>query len=171
MGFMASIKKRGFTIVELLIVIVVIGILAAITIVAFNGVQGRAHDAAVSNDLKSAATLMEMYRTTEGAYPASAGGMDAINEGRKITITKSAYAMDQNNNVVVCVAADTFGFAARSKSGKAFMITNTTGLSDYTNSWQGSLANNCTNLVGTLPTSNYRNWGYTNSTWQSWLAQ
>ncbi|RYF29318.1 MAG: prepilin-type N-terminal cleavage/methylation domain-containing protein [Chloroflexi bacterium] len=35
-------SKSGFTIVELLIVIVVIGILAAITIVAFNGVQKRA---------------------------------------------------------------------------------------------------------------------------------
>ena len=34
--------KSGFTIVELLIVIVVIGILAAITIVAYNGIQSRA---------------------------------------------------------------------------------------------------------------------------------
>ena len=34
-------KKRGFTIVELLIVIVVIAILAAISIVAYNGIQAR----------------------------------------------------------------------------------------------------------------------------------
>lgn len=38
-------RQTGFTIVELLIVIVVIGILAAITVVAFNGVQARATDA------------------------------------------------------------------------------------------------------------------------------
>lgn len=43
--------QRGFTIVELLIVIVVIGILAAITIVAYNGVQGRAHTAKINADL------------------------------------------------------------------------------------------------------------------------
>lgn len=43
---MLKSKNAGFTIVELLIVIVVIGILAAITIVAFNGVQNRAKDAA-----------------------------------------------------------------------------------------------------------------------------
>ena len=35
---MNQVKQRGFTIVELLIVIVVIGILAAITIVAYNGI-------------------------------------------------------------------------------------------------------------------------------------
>jgi len=41
--------RRGFTIVELLIVIVVIGVLAAITIVAFNGVQNRAKQAAAQS--------------------------------------------------------------------------------------------------------------------------
>lgn len=44
-------RHSGFTIVELLIVIVVIGILAAITIVAFNGVQNRARAQTVNSDL------------------------------------------------------------------------------------------------------------------------
>jgi prepilin-type N-terminal cleavage/methylation domain-containing protein len=43
--------QRGFTIVELLIVIVVIGILAAITIVAYNGVQTRAQNAKIQSDI------------------------------------------------------------------------------------------------------------------------
>ena len=37
-------KQFGFTIVELLIVIVIIGILAAITVVAYNGIQNRANN-------------------------------------------------------------------------------------------------------------------------------
>lgn len=59
----------GFTIVELLIVIVVIGILAAIVIVAFNGVQTRASNSAKFSELKSFAKLFELYKIENGAYP------------------------------------------------------------------------------------------------------
>lgn len=64
---------RGFTIVELLIVIVVIGVLAAITIVAFSGVQTRARDARVMSELKSLQTSMEMFVTDNGRKPTNAG--------------------------------------------------------------------------------------------------
>lgn len=50
----------GFTIVELLIVIVVIGILAAITLVAYNGVQDRAATASLQSDLKQASSQLEL---------------------------------------------------------------------------------------------------------------
>ena len=50
--------QRGFTIVELLIVIVVIGILAAITVVAYTGIQQRARVAVLMSDLKQAQTQL-----------------------------------------------------------------------------------------------------------------
>jgi prepilin-type N-terminal cleavage/methylation domain-containing protein len=62
-------KSNGFTIVELLIVIVVIGILAAISLVAYNGVQVRARDADRKQDVKTIVKALEMYYTDRGHYP------------------------------------------------------------------------------------------------------
>jgi len=68
-------SKRGFTIVELLIVIVVIGILAGITVVAFNGVTARANatsaEAAASSVLKKA----QAYNAEENGFPTTPGAL------------------------------------------------------------------------------------------------
>ena len=60
---------RGFTIVELLIVVVVIGILAAITVVAFNGVTNRANAASAQSAATSVAKKAEAYNAENGRYP------------------------------------------------------------------------------------------------------
>lgn len=65
----AKYKHTGFTVVELLIVIVVIAILAAVTIVAFNGVQSRSRDAARIAKIKSIAKAIELYKIDNGRYP------------------------------------------------------------------------------------------------------
>jgi len=65
--------KNGFTIVELLIVIVVIGILAAITVVAYNGIQSRARDAQRAQDIKTIAKALELYKIQTGNYPVAVG--------------------------------------------------------------------------------------------------
>ncbi len=75
--FQESQKKHGFTIVELLIVIVVIGILAAITIVAYNGIQGRARDTQRVQDLQSIVKALEAYKVIHGFYPAAVGTASA----------------------------------------------------------------------------------------------
>jgi prepilin-type N-terminal cleavage/methylation domain len=67
-----SSQNKGFTIVELLIVIVVIGILAAIVIVAFNGVQDRSRWAKTQSDLASINKAIQMYYAEKGEYPATA---------------------------------------------------------------------------------------------------
>ncbi len=57
-----KLKQTGFTIVELLIVIVVIGILAAITIVAFNGIQERARVQQANSELNALAKAIQSAR-------------------------------------------------------------------------------------------------------------
>lgn len=75
-------KKRahGFTVVELLIVIVVVAILAAISIVAYNGIQQRARNAATVSAAKNALTLITLVHKLKGQIsitdlPAGSAGM------------------------------------------------------------------------------------------------
>ncbi len=62
-------NRRGFTIVELLIVIVVIGILAAIVIVAYNGIQQRANNTATIESISAYGRVLQSYATQNGTYP------------------------------------------------------------------------------------------------------
>jgi len=67
-------NERGFTIVELLVVIVVIGILAAITIVSYNGIQNRARTVSVQSYAQEAQNKAEIYAadTGNGIFPTMA---------------------------------------------------------------------------------------------------
>jgi prepilin-type N-terminal cleavage/methylation domain-containing protein len=75
-------SRQGFTIVELLIVIVIIGILAAITIVAYNGIQNRARISAAQSLASQTNKKIMAYQASEGSYPAdlaTAGVTDTAN--------------------------------------------------------------------------------------------
>ena len=74
-------KKLGFTIVELLIVIVVIGILAAITIVAYNGISRQATASGMRSELKTAATQINLDKAKTDSFPSS---LTAANDGKGI---------------------------------------------------------------------------------------
>lgn len=77
---MTSLKQRqsGFTIVELLIVIVVIVILAGFVLNAFSGIQAQARDADRVNDIRVVASQLETYGAkNDGIYPTSANLADS----------------------------------------------------------------------------------------------
>lgn len=66
-----NIIKSGFTIVELLIVIVIIGILASITTVAYAGLQNRADTTKAAASIDAVSKMLEMYRLDHGSWPLS----------------------------------------------------------------------------------------------------
>lgn len=68
-------SMSGFTIVELLVVIVVIAILASISMVAFNGVQQRARDSQRKSDIATIQKVLAIYYSDKGGYPACNGGV------------------------------------------------------------------------------------------------
>lgn len=70
-------NQKGFTIVELLIVIVVIGILAVITIVAYNGIQQRSRNAQVISGVQAQVKALKSYEVVNSAFPANGGCLGA----------------------------------------------------------------------------------------------
>ena len=94
------LSSRGFTIVELLIVIVVIGILAAIVIVAYNGVQERARASSVSSALSQAAKKIAVWQVD---YPGT-GPSDLATAGISNSSDVS-YQYTAGTNGAYCITA------------------------------------------------------------------
>lgn len=63
------LRSQAFTIVELLIVIVVIGILASVTVVAFGGMRARAIDTQSTSEFNSIQKALENFYSVNGRYP------------------------------------------------------------------------------------------------------
>jgi prepilin-type N-terminal cleavage/methylation domain-containing protein len=72
----SRLKNKGFTIIELLIVIVIIAILATIGVVAYGGVQQNARDSKRKSDISSLHTGFEAYFVQAQTYPSLAQAND-----------------------------------------------------------------------------------------------
>lgn len=82
----AKQRRPGFTIVELLIVIVVIAILASISVAAYSGIQARGRDSQRRQDVKTIVKALEMYYVDNGRYPSGLCDSDcAVNGGWSTT--------------------------------------------------------------------------------------
>jgi prepilin-type N-terminal cleavage/methylation domain-containing protein len=80
------LKEKGFTIVELLIVIVVIAILAAITIVGYNGIQKRAYWSQIYSEVHALSIYFDSYQIDNGAYPTDKTALHEIFTKANVTV-------------------------------------------------------------------------------------
>lgn len=162
---------RGFTIVELLIVVVVIAILATITIVAYRGVTDQANDSAVQSDLRHIAQVLNASKAQTGVLPAaSAAGLEPLG----ISVSKGSYGDgyvtgSSKYNIVYCRGNDdtTFGLAAWSKSGSGFAV-----VGDTVRPFAYAAATNTTTCprVGLSAGTFSYAWFYNGSGWQSFVG-
>jgi len=67
-------QKKGFTIIELLVAIVIIGILASIMIVSYTGIQQRSRDSERTSHTTQIKLALEKYRAEMSMYPAVCSG-------------------------------------------------------------------------------------------------
>ncbi len=102
---MLKLQKKlqaGFTIIELLIVIAIIGILATLVLTNFQGAQAKGRDTVRKNDINSIYQKLEEYYNENGAYPstvvaADLPGIDAesLNDPDGTAIVANAAVADQ----------------------------------------------------------------------------
>ncbi|MBM3210417.1 prepilin-type N-terminal cleavage/methylation domain-containing protein [Candidatus Saccharibacteria bacterium] len=174
---MKNIQSRGFTIVELLIVIVVIAILAAITIVAYNGIQNRANDTAVQSDLRTLRTKIEMYKAENDLYPAGANSVAEL-EAFNFKASKKSYATSPTTegNLWYCRNSGRIRYAvvALSISGNIYYITHNSGPQQYTGatSWNPT-GINCNSIVNSemgWQQAGYSQTDTSTGPWRSWAG-
>jgi prepilin-type N-terminal cleavage/methylation domain-containing protein len=129
-------RLKGFTIVELLVVIVVIAILAAIITVGYNGIIRNTHRSTLMSDLRSSATVLELDHV-KGSYPASAAeaqGGKGLSSSDGVTLTYNV-SLDKNT---YCLRATGHNLS--------YFITNTSSLPQ---------AGLCTGSVGVVGDEEY----------------
>jgi len=146
-------RRHGFTIVELLIVIVVIGILAAITIVAFNGVQNKAKQAWAQSAVAQASKKIIAYAVQNtDQYPvdlATAGVADSqgLEYSYNNTSSPRTYGVTATNGTFsyymsnVITQPTTGGYAGHSANGVSAitnLVTNPSAESNGTGWYVGS---------------------------------
>lgn len=112
-----TVGQRGFTIVELLIVIVVIAVLATLPVAAYSGMQQRGRDTQRVSDMKAIVKGLEMYKTLNGSYPAP-NGTNAIGGWEVSSINPSQFLSAlRTSGVMSTVPVDPINNSTTSLSG------------------------------------------------------
>jgi type IV pilus assembly protein PilA len=98
-------EDEGFTLVELMVVVLVIAILIAIAVPTFLGARQRAQDRAAQSDLRNAMTAEKVFYVDNEAYSSVAADLTAIEPSLAFDGTDVAVAIDGANDQVVCLTA------------------------------------------------------------------
>lgn len=162
-------KQKGFTVVELIIVIVVIAVLIALTLLGFNGVRSRTQEVSVQNDMKNISKQVEVFRLDRGRYPAASTLQEL-----GIKVNKSTYGVNPTGaTIFYCVdsAGAVYSIVARVKSTKLLQYLSSTGeITTYSGS--GTAPQLCLDSGVPGTTSNVTYTGFTeDGAWFPWVQQ
>jgi type II secretion system protein G len=128
-------KEQGFTIVELLIVIVVIGILAGLVITTFTGIQQKARNTERQTDIKAIYGQVEAYYAQNGKYPTLTNLNDATWRASNMKGLETEALRDPKSasyNLVTTTAANVYSYAVFAADGVTACDNSTTDCAVYT---------------------------------------
>ena len=167
-----AFSGNGFTIVELLIVIVIIGVLAAIVVVAYSGITRKTRDAAVQSEVKNFGKTVEIYQAQNGAYPT----VTQLQSQGGVKVNKSMYATG-SNNWYYCISTDGSRFAVGAtaeSSRQGYRYDSVDGLQVVSSLYGSSTCPGTDGMAGLPYTGSSApsgcQWSGTACTWQSWIA-
>ena len=103
--------RRGFTLIEILIVVVILGILAAVVVPQFTNASDDANDAAVRSQLQTLRGQIELYRAQVGSDPAmlTTGWADMIEGDYLMVEPNNPLTADLTAASIAAAAADGVG--------------------------------------------------------------
>ena len=110
--------EKGFTLIELMVVVLIIAILVAIAIPTFLGARERAQDRAAQSDLRNSLLAAEVWYTDNENYNATAADLEAIEPEIDFDVVANA----DENTVGLAEDDDTIVFVRRSAAGDYFCI-------------------------------------------------
>lgn len=114
-------QSHGFTIVELTVVIIVIGILATLTVISYNVISQQSRSQTLANDLQATASQLKKYKGDQGSFPSTLSAVTAANATTK-TVYNYYY---RPNSDSYCLQGTAYNVTMRISSDKDTAETNT----------------------------------------------
>lgn len=157
--------RFGFTLVELLIVIVVVAVLAAITTMAYSGVQNRANDSVIQSDLRQSYSKIMQFRAVNDRWPTA---QSEINDTFAATRKSNGGGA---NTYLYCYSDTDAALVMRSVSTNGYYYSTNQGLRAIA-TWPGDSNGNLCPAAGIPPTSSGYQfvWIRANGSWQAWFT-
>jgi type IV pilus assembly protein PilA len=151
-------QEEGFTLIELMVVVLIIAILIAIAIPTFLGARQRAQDRAAQSNARNALTAEKTIYTDSQAYTSSATTLSGVEPSLNF-VADSAPGTATPNQVAISVnaAGDVVWVGVKSKSNTCFYIQDTAGSpgTQYWNSGTACPATSATGVTGAQWTTSW----------------
>ena len=152
-------QEEGFTLIELMVVVLIIAILIAIAIPTFLGARQRAQDRAAQSNARNGLTAEKTIYTDAQAYTSSATVLGGIEPSLNFVADEKPGTAGLNNEVAVSISTttvtnDTVILGVLSKSGTCFYIKDVTGAGGAGTSYAKTSSCPPTNNLGALAFSN-----------------